>query len=130
MLAFGRTLIYVVEIEIEIEIPHSRGRRPITRNFAYGSPKRITHFRPRHEHETTASGVYPLYTSELSQRMCVKLRTHGLPWPVRPAYLISDTVLSVISSTSGQSNLTKRPHRRRMWTLQWYSPGGASVHPT
>ena len=32
--------------------------------------------------------------------------------------------------TSGQSNLTKRPHRRRTWTVQWYWPGGASVHLT
>jgi len=22
------------------------------------------------------------------------------------------------------------PHRRRMWTVQWYSPGCANVHPT
>jgi len=22
-----------------------------------------------------------------------------------------------------------RPHRRRIWTVHWYSPGGASVHP-
>jgi len=29
-----------------------------------------------------------------------------------------------------QSNLTKRPHRRHIWMVQWYSPGGASVHPT
>ena len=28
-----------------------------------------------------------------------------------------------------QSNFTKRPHRRRMWTVQSYSPGGANVHP-
>jgi len=26
------------------------------------------------------------------------------------------------------SNLTKRPHRRRTWTVQSYSPGGAYVH--
>ena len=26
--------------------------------------------------------------------------------------------------------LTKRPHRRRTWTVQWYLPGCASVHPT
>jgi len=25
--------------------------------------------------------------------------------------------------------LDNRPHRRRIWTLQWYSPGCASVHP-
>jgi len=30
---------------------------------------------------------------------------------------------------SGQSNLTNRPHRRRIWTVQWYSPRGVSVHP-
>jgi len=32
--------------------------------------------------------------------------------------------------TSGQSNLTKTPHRSRTATVQWYSPGGASVHLT
>jgi len=31
--------------------------------------------------------------------------------------------------TSGQSNLTKRPHHRRLWTVQWYLPGCTSVHP-
>ena len=30
--------------------------------------------------------------------------------------------------TSGQGT-DKRPHRRRTWTVQWYSPGCASVHP-
>ena len=29
--------------------------------------------------------------------------------------------------TSGQSNLTKMPHRSRTWTVQSYSLGGASV---
>jgi len=29
--------------------------------------------------------------------------------------------------TSGQSNLLKRPHRRRRWTVQPYSPCGANV---
>jgi len=29
--------------------------------------------------------------------------------------------------TSGQSNLTKRQHRRRTWTVQSYSPGCANV---
>jgi len=31
--------------------------------------------------------------------------------------------------TSGQSNSTKRPHRRRIWTVQSYSQGGANVYP-
>jgi len=30
--------------------------------------------------------------------------------------------------TSCQSDLTKRPHRRRAWTVQPYSPGGVNVH--
>jgi len=30
--------------------------------------------------------------------------------------------------TSGQSNVTKRPHCRRTWTVQSYSPGCANVH--
>jgi len=29
-------------------------------------------------------------------------------------------------STSGESNLTERPHRRRTWTVQKYSPCGAN----
>ena len=28
----------------------------------------------------------------------------------------------------GQSNFTKRTHRRRTWTVQSYSPGGDNVH--
>jgi len=28
------------------------------------------------------------------------------------------------------SESTKRPHRRRTWTVQLYSPGGANIHPT
>jgi len=35
----------------------------------------------------------------------------------------------VTSITSGQHNLTKRPHRRRTRTVQSYSPGGVNVHP-
>jgi len=30
---------------------------------------------------------------------------------------------------SGQRNLTKSPHHRHTWTVQWHSPGGANVHP-
>ena len=30
---------------------------------------------------------------------------------------------------SGQSKLTKRPHRRLTWTVQPYSLGGTDVHP-
>jgi len=33
------------------------------------------------------------------------------------------------SLTSGQGNLTKRPHRRRTRTVQSYSPGGAKCAP-
>jgi len=32
-------------------------------------------------------------------------------------------------ATSGQSNLTKRPHRCSTWTVQSCSPGGANLHP-
>jgi len=31
-------------------------------------------------------------------------------------------------TTSGPSNLTKRPHCHSAWMVQRYSPGGASVH--
>jgi len=40
-----------------------------------------------------------------------------------------EVVTVTTTITSGQSNLTKRPHRRRTRTVQSYSPGGASVHP-
>ena len=30
---------------------------------------------------------------------------------------------------NGRSNLTKRLHRRRIWTVQSHSPGGANVYP-
>jgi len=33
------------------------------------------------------------------------------------------------AENGGQSNLTKRPHRRRTRTVQSYWPGGANVHP-
>ena len=39
-------------------------------------------------------------------------------------------IMMMMMITSGQSNLTKRPHRHRIWTVQWYSPGVASVHST
>ena len=32
--------------------------------------------------------------------------------------------------TNGESNLTKRPHRRRTWTTQSYSPGCAECTPS
>ena len=35
--------------------------------------------------------------------------------------------VGTLKVTSGQSDLTKRPHRRRTWTVQWYPPGGAPV---
>jgi len=40
---------------------------------------------------------------------------------------MSNTLKTATMITSGQSNLTERPHRRRTWTVQWYSPNGASV---
>jgi len=42
---------------------------------------------------------------------------------------ITSTFCCVGNLASGQSNLTKRPHRCRTWTVQSYSPGGANVHP-
>jgi len=44
------------------------------------------------------------------------------------AYIYLKSILSMII-ISGQNNLTKRPHRRRTWTVQSYSPCGANVHP-
>ena len=38
-------------------------------------------------------------------------------------------IKSVTKITSGQSNLTKMPHRRRTQTVQSYSSGGANVQP-
>ena len=37
--------------------------------------------------------------------------------------------ISPLSQTSGQSNLTERPHRCRTWTVQSYSPVSTNVHP-
>ena len=37
--------------------------------------------------------------------------------------------MTTIYATSGQTNLTKRLHRHRTWTVQSYSPGGANMHP-
>jgi len=34
-----------------------------------------------------------------------------------------------LNKTSDQSNLTKKLHCCRTWTVQSYSPGGANVHP-
>jgi len=34
----------------------------------------------------------------------------------------------LVLKTTGQSNFTKRPHRRRTWTVQSYSPGCANMH--
>jgi len=44
-------------------------------------------------------------------------------------YKRRQTVRLHLHRTSGHSNLTKRPHRCRTWTLQSYSPGCANVHP-
>ena len=35
--------------------------------------------------------------------------------------------LTRVLKTGGQTNLTKRPHHRRTWTVQWYSTGCAPV---
>jgi len=40
-----------------------------------------------------------------------------------------DELTQYWKKTSGQSNSTKRPHRRRTLTVQSYSPVCASVHP-
>jgi len=37
--------------------------------------------------------------------------------------------MCAVNPTTGQSNLTKMPHRCRTWTVQSYSPGGGNVHP-
>ena len=39
------------------------------------------------------------------------------------------TAQSHKKKTTGHSNLTKRPHRRRTWTVQSYLPGCTNVHP-
>jgi len=50
---------------------------------------------------------------------------------VRPPWLtlVSTVATAAPYRTSGQSNLTKWPHRRRTWTVQSYLPGGANVTP-
>jgi len=47
--------------------------------------------------------------------------------PVYDESLFTNEVAA--SEPSGQSNLTKRPHSRRTWTVQSYSSGGANVTP-
>jgi len=47
----------------------------------------------------------------------------GGPEPPTPAVVAP----LLVAITSGQSDLT-RSHRRRTWTVQSYSPGGANVH--
>jgi len=37
--------------------------------------------------------------------------------------------MCAVNPTTGQSNLTKRPHCCRTWTVQLHSPGGGNVHP-
>ena len=38
-------------------------------------------------------------------------------------------LIAIVVITRGQSHLTKRAHRSHTLTVQWYSPGGANVHP-
>jgi len=54
-------------------------------------------------------------TNQARRRVTLLIETNALP-------------LSPAKPTSGQSNLTKRPHCRRIWTVHSYSPGGDSVH--
>jgi len=60
----------------------------------------------------------------------------SLPTDVRPTDRLKNRVYSMYVTlrcgliiTSGQSNLTKRPHRRRTLTVQSYLPGCANMHP-
>jgi len=54
-------------------------------------------------------------------------RCAGFPTPCSTGFCLSVTDKQTL--TSGQSNLTKRSHRCRTWTVHLYSPGCANVHP-
>jgi len=56
-------------------------------------------------------------------------RSHGNFFHFAPHYFTPEPSFSFSLITSGQSNLTKRPHRRRTLTVPSFSPGCTSVHP-
>jgi len=47
---------------------------------------------------------------------------------LRQTDTLTDHTTQLYIITNGQSNLTKRPYRRRTWTVQSYSPGGTNLH--
>jgi len=58
---------------------------------------------------------------------CPRLCTAGCRCPVQLSPHSADddddddNEIMALTALSGQSNLTKRPHRRRTWAVQWYS---------
>ena len=51
-------------------------------------------------------------------------------WQDAPAAEPSPAESAAVTTTSGQSNSTSSPHRRRTRTVQSHSPGGGNVHCT
>jgi len=47
---------------------------------------------------------------------------------MRPVIIVIKIIIVITVMTSGQSNLTKKPHRHRTCTIKSYLPGGANVH--
>ena len=43
-------------------------------------------------------------------------------------HLTAPAVMMTMMIISGHSSLTEKPHRRRTWTVQSYSPGGTNGH--
>ena len=56
---------------------------------------------------------------------CIRFHQTKADRLVERRHLIIDILLYInkYMKTGGQSNLTKRPHRRRTWTVQSQSPG-------
>jgi len=81
------------------------------------------------------STIPPLFTGRMPflppNQQCQSTEGSYRIWIGEKMLEFSSMVLPAPSPyRSGQSNLTKRPHRYHTWTVQWYLPGGPSVHPT
>jgi len=106
----------------------------------------IVPFRARDQHLTYfVNHLYPFLRSQLLDFIIIVVeQVHNsqltIPTiPATPVLMLSlrfcdrvtlgyIMIMVIVTSGPSTSNLTKRPHRRRTWTVQSYSPGCASVH--
>jgi len=72
--------------------------------------------------------TFPLSPQRVAQKFHFSILRIEVTRASRGLSAIAELLL-IIMITNGQSNLTKRPHRRRTRTVQSYSPCGANVHP-